>query len=155
MHLNAYSHLVLAHRFGVRLAERGRGGVILVGSPGAEHGIPWLAAHAAAKAYVNTLGRGLHAEFTARGLSLLLLAPGATATELAARRGLPTTGAMPVSDCVSRALRGLESGRAVVIPGLAARVLARMPVRLTQRMLGRVMASAAQRGDAEARRSAS
>lgn len=151
MHLNAFSHLVLAHRFGARMAERGHGGVILVGSPGAEHGIPWLAGHTAAKAYVNTLGRGLHAEFAARGVSMLVLAPGATATELAARRGLPTTGTMPVSKCVSRALRGLESGRAFVTSGLAARVLARMPIRLTQRILGRVMADAATRESAGAR----
>ncbi|PXX61738.1 hypothetical protein DFR70_108296 [Nocardia tenerifensis] len=149
LHLNAYSHLVLTHRFGERMARRGKGGVVLLGSPGAEHGIPWLAAHTAAKSYVNTLGRGLHSEFAARGITLVVLAPGAVATELQRRRALPEAGAMSVSDCVSQALRGLESGRAEVIPGLVPRVMRRLPARVTRRLLGKVMATAAERAETD------
>lgn len=145
LHLNAFSHLVLTHRFAERMARRGKGGVVLLGSPGAEHGIPGLAAHTAAKAYVNTLGRGLHDELATRGITLTVLAPGAVATELQRRRALPETGAMPVSDCVTRALRGLESGRAEVIPGLMPRVMRRIPARITRRLLGRIMTTAADR----------
>ncbi|MFI1917847.1 SDR family NAD(P)-dependent oxidoreductase [Nocardia sp. NPDC020380] len=151
LHLNAFSHLVLTHRFGERMARRGKGGVVLLGSPGAEHGMPWLAAHTAAKAYVNTLGRGLHDELAARGITLTVLAPGAVATELQRRRALPETGAMPVSDCVAQALRGLASGRAEVIPGLMPRVMRRLPARLTRRLLGQVMRKAADRAAADGR----
>ncbi|WP_432954040.1 SDR family NAD(P)-dependent oxidoreductase [Micromonospora haikouensis] len=134
---------MLARVFGRRLADRGRGGVVLVGAAGAEHGIPWLAAPAAAKAYTNTLGWGLHAEFAARGVTVTVLAPGPTRTELQSRRSLPDSVGMTASDCVSQALRALEAGRGMVIPGVVARVLNRLPATLTRRIAGRTMAAAA------------
>ncbi|WFE56426.1 SDR family NAD(P)-dependent oxidoreductase [Micromonospora sp. WMMD712] len=143
LQLNAYSHLVLARVFGGRLADRGRGGVVLVGAAGAEHGIPWLAAHAAAKAYTNTLGRGLHAEFAARGVTVTVLAPGPTRTELQSRRSLPDSVGMTAADCVSQALRALAAGRGMVVPGVVARVMNRLPASLTRRIAGRTMAAAA------------
>ncbi|TCB95438.1 SDR family NAD(P)-dependent oxidoreductase [Micromonospora zingiberis] len=143
LQLNAHSHLVLAHLFGNRLADRGKGGVVLVGAAGAEHGIPWLAAHAAAKAYTNTLGRGLHTEFATHGINLTVLAPGPTHTELQSRRSLPDSVGMAASDCVSQALKALESGRGMVIPGMLARVMNRLPAGLNRRLAGQTMATAA------------
>ena len=40
LRLNTMSHLDIAHYFGGKLAERRRGGLILVGAMGAENGIP-------------------------------------------------------------------------------------------------------------------
>ncbi|GAA0598226.1 SDR family NAD(P)-dependent oxidoreductase [Kribbella sandramycini] len=142
--LNAGSHLVLTHHFGQRLAERGAGGVLLVGAAGAESGIPWAAAHAAAKAYTNTLARGLHAEFAERGLNLTVLTPGPTRTELQSRRALPETGGTTVSNAVSTALKALKAGDVEVTPGLAARVLNSLPASMSRRISGRTMAAAAQ-----------
>src|SRR3989441_7113839 len=48
LRLNTMSHLDIAHYFGRKLAERRRGGLILVGAMGAENGIPYLTDDAAA-----------------------------------------------------------------------------------------------------------
>lgn len=142
-HLNASSHLVLTHHFGNRLAERGKGGILLVGAAGVENGIPWLAAHAAAKAYTNTLARGLHAEFAERGIAITVLTPGPTRTELQDRRSLPDTGGTTVTTSVATALKALKAGLVEVTPGLTARVLNSLPAAMSRRMSGRTMAAAA------------
>src|SRR5580658_10488245 len=43
LRLNTMAHLDIAHHFGRKLAERRRGGLILIGSVGAEIGVPFLA----------------------------------------------------------------------------------------------------------------
>ena len=68
LRLNTMSHLDIAHYFGRKLAERKRGGLILVGAMGAENGIPRITNDAAAKAYVHSLGEALHYEFKALGV---------------------------------------------------------------------------------------
>src|SRR5262249_30458277 len=50
--LNIAAHLNLTHHFGPKLAERGRGGVLLVSALGAAQGIPYMANDSATKAYV-------------------------------------------------------------------------------------------------------
>jgi short-subunit dehydrogenase len=40
LRLNTMAHLDIAHHFGAKLAERRRGGIILVGAMGAENGVP-------------------------------------------------------------------------------------------------------------------
>src|SRR5216684_3808133 len=55
LRLNTMSHLEIAHYFGRKLAERRRGGLILVGAMGAENGIPCIANDGGAKAYVHSL----------------------------------------------------------------------------------------------------
>jgi uncharacterized protein len=67
LRLNTMSHLDIAHYFGRKLAERRRGGLILVGAMGAENGIPCITNDGAAKAYVHSLGEALHYEFKPLG----------------------------------------------------------------------------------------
>src|SRR5947208_9812664 len=59
LRLNTMSHLDIAHYFGGKLAERKRGGLILVGAMGAENGIPCMANDGAAKAYVHSFAEAL------------------------------------------------------------------------------------------------
>src|SRR5580704_1935469 len=68
LRLNTMSHLNIAHYFGGKLAERRRGGLILVGAMGAENGIPCMANDGGAKAYVHSLGEALHYEFKPLGV---------------------------------------------------------------------------------------
>src|SRR5438132_7387165 len=42
LRLNTMAHLDVAHHFGRKLAERKRGGLILVGAMGAENGVPCM-----------------------------------------------------------------------------------------------------------------
>src|SRR6266571_7684678 len=56
LRLSTMSHLDIAHYFGRKLAERRRGGLILIGSVGAEIGVPFLANDSGAKPYIHSLG---------------------------------------------------------------------------------------------------
>src|SRR5258708_25577340 len=80
LRLNTMSHLDIAHYFGGKLAERRRGGLILVGAMGAENGIPCMANDGGAKAYVHSLGEALHYEFKPLGVYLTRLAARGTDT---------------------------------------------------------------------------
>ena len=80
LRLNTMSHLDIAHYFGGKLAERRRGGLILVGAMGAENGIPCMANDGGAKAYVHSLGEALHYEFKPLGVHVTVLAAGITNT---------------------------------------------------------------------------
>ncbi len=65
----------LTHLFGRRMAERGRGHVLLVASLAAGQPCPNLAAYAAAKAYVLSFGEALHVELAPR-VGVTVLSPG-------------------------------------------------------------------------------
>jgi len=86
--LNVDAPSELAHLFGNKMAaqkKRGgkRSGMILVSSLFAYQGIPNFAVYAATKAYVLTLGEALTAEMKRKGIDVLTLSPGLTATPFA------------------------------------------------------------------------
>jgi short-subunit dehydrogenase len=54
--LNAQAHLEISHHFGQRLAQRGRGGIMLTGAMGAVKGVPYVLNESASKSFVQTLG---------------------------------------------------------------------------------------------------
>jgi uncharacterized protein len=126
--LNTTAHLDLTHHFGARLAARGRGGIVLVSALGAGHGVPYMANAAATKAYVASLGEGLHVELATHGVHVTVLHPGPSRTPVLAELGLDA-GELPipvtsVDRCVSDTLRALERNRARCIPGRVNRVTA-------------------------------
>src|SRR2546425_9588636 len=95
LRLNTMAHLDIAHHFGAKLAERRRGGLILIGSMGAEIGVPFLANDGGAKAYVHSLGEALHYEFKPRGVYVTDVPPPLTTTAVPAQPGFhPRTTAM-------------------------------------------------------------
>ncbi|MCV7401928.1 SDR family NAD(P)-dependent oxidoreductase [Mycobacterium fragae] len=144
LRLNTAAHLGLSHHFGGRLARRGRGGIVLVSALGAIHGVPYLAHTAATKAYVASLGAGLHGELAKHGVHVTVLHPGPTRTPALAEFGLDPD-KMPIPpmaphDCVREALRALERNRARCIPGRINRVTtALVPPALTRSMMSRML----------------
>jgi short-subunit dehydrogenase len=86
--VNCRAALVLTHSLGARMVERGRGGIILVGSDAAYQGTPYVASYAATKAFNLILGEGLWYEGREDGVDVLGFAPGPTNTE-GQRRGNP------------------------------------------------------------------
>lgn len=82
--LNMVVPMQLVHRFAGKMAERGRGGVLLVSSLFAYQGIPYVANYAATKAYILTLGEALHVELGKRGVAVCVLSPGLTDTDMPA-----------------------------------------------------------------------
>jgi hypothetical protein len=134
------SHLDIAHYFGGKLAERSRGGLILVGAMGAENGIPCMANDGGAKAYVHSLGEALHYEFKSLGVYVTVLAAGVTNTAVIEKFGLdPKTmpmNPMSVEQCVSEGLSGLSKNRSRVVPGHLNRIMnALVPASLARKML--------------------
>jgi len=78
--VNCRTPLILAHEFGRAMAERGRGGLLLMSSMSALQGSPLVATYAATKAFGLVLGEGLWEEFRGRGVDVLAFCAGATRT---------------------------------------------------------------------------
>jgi short-subunit dehydrogenase len=140
LRLNTMAHLDIAHHFGQKLGERRRGGIILVGALGAENGIPCMANDGGAKAYVHSLGEGLHYEFKPLGVYVTVLAAGVTNTAVLDKFGLnPKTmpmKPMSVEQCVSEGLSGLLKNRSRIVPGRLNRIMnALVPASLARKLL--------------------
>src|SRR3984957_8220167 len=139
LRLNTMSHLDIAQYFGRKLAERRRGGLILVGAMGAENGIPFITNDAASKAYVHSLGEGLHYEFKPLGVYVTVLATGITNTPVLEKfsfdpKTMPMK-PMSVEQCVSEGLSGLIKNRSRVVPGRLNRIMnALVPASLARKM---------------------
>jgi uncharacterized protein len=148
LRLNTMAHLDITH-FGAKLAERRRGGLILIGSLGAEIGVPFLANDGGAKAYIHSLGEALHYEFKPRGVYVTVVPPPLTNTAVLAKLGFdPRTmpmKPMSVAQCVSEGLNALRENRSRIVPGrlnrfMDAFVPAFVKRTFTAKMLGKALA---------------
>ena len=113
------------------MLRRGSGKILNVGSVvGYQPGGPRLAAYYASKSYVLAFSRGLRRELDGTGVSVTLLSPGATRTGFEERSGMPETrtyrwfGSSDPAGVARAGYRGLQRGRASVIPGWVNRLLA-------------------------------
>jgi short-subunit dehydrogenase len=150
LRLNTLAHLDLAHHFGQRLADRGRGGLLLVSSLGARQGWPGAADYAASKAFVMILGESLNVELRKHGVTVTVLLPGATETEMVRSYGVDAATMnrmmrpmrlMSVEQVVAEGLEALDARRPTHIAGRANRSMASLlPRRAFTRMLGSMSA---------------
>jgi len=102
LEVNTRAPLVLSHTFGRKMAERGRGGIVMVSSGAAYQGVPNQTNYAATKAYLLSLAEGLSAEWKPQGVDVLCTTPGPVHTEGAAdvdfsRQPLPPVTARAVA----------------------------------------------------------
>lgn len=86
--LNIGVQLRLAQHFGKRLKDRGRGGLLLVGSLAGYLGQPQIGVYSAAKAFDRIFAEGLWAELEPHGVDVLHLVLGVTRTPAMERAGL-------------------------------------------------------------------
>ena len=140
--VNCRAPLRMSLHFGRRFAERGRGGIVLMGSIVGFQGTPYAAHYAATKAYVQTLAEALHAELTPLGVDVLSSAPGPTDSGFAARAGQQMGATLRPEDVARGTLDALGRGP-TVLPGtlskLLAYSLAPLPRWARVRIMGRVM----------------
>ena len=140
--VNALAVLDLTQHYATRLVARRRGGIVLVSSIVALQGVAGTANYAASKAYVHTLGEGLHDELRPHGVDVLIAAPGPVASGFGARAGLNQTGMTP--DEVAHATLAALGHRRLVRPGRLSKLLgwslAIAPRRVRSRILTRVIA---------------
>ena len=142
--VNVTALVALTHAFLPSMLERGRGGVINVASTAAFQPVPYMAVYAGTKAFVRSFSEALHEEVRARGVRVVALCPGPTATEffgtdIAAPRGPIRT----VRDVVTTGFRAYDAGAPVVIDGASNRLLIALssliPRRWATRIAGRIM----------------
>jgi uncharacterized protein len=132
----------LAHTFAQRMAARGSGGIVLMGSILGRQGVPWVSCYAATKGYVRILAEGLHHELQPRGIDVLSLEAGPVHTGFEVRAGLKYSFAA-TPEVVAQAAVAELGKRSSVVPGWRARFLvlstAFLPRGLRIRILGDVM----------------
>lgn len=140
--LNCRAVLRQSRYFGRRFARRGRGGLVLFGSLLGFQGAPHAAHYAATKAYVQTLGEGLHVELAPRGVDVLVAAPGPVHTGFAARARMSMFAA-DRPDVVARATVAALGRRMTVTPGPLGKFLTwslmTAPRPWRTRIMGRIM----------------
>lgn len=142
--LNAVSHLRLVHHYGRPLINRGRGGIVLVSAMGALAGIPYMANDAATKAYVTSLGQGLHSELEKSGIHLTVVIPGPTETAIIEKFGLDKVKLpvkpMPVEQCVAEGLAALQANRSTHLTGRLNRIMAGLiPASISRKMNSKML----------------
>lgn len=113
--LNITRPLELSRVLGRRLAARGRGGLLLVGSSAGYLGHADIAIYAAAKAFTRIFTEGLWLELGERGVDVLYLVLGLTATPAMERAGLDLTGAADPDDVAEQGLSALGAGPVHVV----------------------------------------
>jgi len=80
LHVNARAGLMLAHHFGKKMAERGKGGIIFLSSASAMYGTAYSANYAGTKAYNLILAESLWYELSPYGVDVLGFMAGSTKT---------------------------------------------------------------------------
>jgi len=144
--VNCRGPLVLAHHFGRRMAERGRGGIVLMSSLAGFQGQAMVGTYAATKAFSLVLGETLWDELADHGVDALAFCPGATSTPsfLASNprsAGKLSAPVMSPEATVAEALAALGGGPSAIAGRsnrIAAFVLHRLlPRRALVRLMGR------------------
>lgn len=143
--LNAIAHMEIAHHFGRRLVNRGKGGIVLSGAMGAAAGIPFMANDSGSKAYVQAFGEALHVELKPYGVSVTVLIVAPTQTAIIEKFGMePKTipmKPMTTEQCAFEGLQGLVNNCSTILPGRVNRVLdGLIPTSVARVMMGKMMA---------------
>lgn len=115
--LNCRAPLALARHYLPPMAERGRGGLIVMSSMAGQQGSAGIAAYAATKAFDVVLAEGLWAELRPSGVDVLACVPGAVSTPGLARGSQGRApGTVSAEVVVRSALRSLGR-KPRVVPG--------------------------------------
>jgi uncharacterized protein len=137
--LNVRAPLVLVHLLGRRMAERGRGGIVLMSSVAGIIGSPYSATYSGSKAFALGFGDSLWAELEPRGVDVVTCAAGPTETPTYAQVRTSSFPPTMDPDYVVRAALGALGKRPRVVPGLFNRLttwlLAPLPRTTVLRMI--------------------
>lgn len=113
---------MLTHHFARVLVERGRGGIILVGSMAGNTGTPNLSTYGASKAYQQLLAEALWSELRPRGVDVLAMVLGPTHTPAGEHAGFVRNADVPSlssDEVVAHALKSIGEGPVEFPPPLA------------------------------------
>ena len=146
--LNVVALLRLTHAALTAMETRSSGAILNLASLAAYQPAPHSATYGATKAFVHSFTHAVHEEARGTGVRVLLVCPGYTHTEFHDRAGLGVT-ELPefvwqeADAVVDAALRDLDRGRSVSIPGAlnqtAAAFSSLSPAGITRRVAGLVV----------------
>ena len=145
--LNCGVLVELAHAVLPAMLDRRSGAILNVASTAAFQPGPGMAVYFATKAFVLSFSEALHEEVKKEGVVIAALCPGPTATEFGKVAGYRPANASnrlaaASADVVRRGLSGLESKRAVVVPGALNKAVVQVhrffPRALVRRAAGRL-----------------
>jgi short-subunit dehydrogenase len=150
--LHVLATLRLTHAALPGMVARGRGGIVNVSSVAAFATAPGGVSYSATKAWMNSFSEGLALELKCAGspVRVQALCPGFTITDFheAAnidRKTIPESWWMSAEDVVAASLKGLESGKTVVVPGLLYKAVVLLTKLLPRALLDAVMIRRARR----------
>ncbi|MBV9311917.1 MAG: SDR family oxidoreductase [Solirubrobacterales bacterium] len=121
--VNCEAIIDLCGRYAPPMAERGEGAILNVASTAAFQPLPNQATYASSKAMVLSFSESLHQELKPKGVTVTALCPGPVKTEFAEVAGIAAADSTPsfiwasAEDVAESAVKGLDSGERVVIPG--------------------------------------
>ncbi|RMH04495.1 MAG: SDR family oxidoreductase [Planctomycetota bacterium] len=145
--LNCEAVVRTSHLFLPAMAERGRGGMVVVASTASFQPCPWMAVYGATKAFDLHLAEALAVELEPRGVDVLAVCPGHTDTEFHAIAGVkgPVAGGSADPAAVVKGALDRLGRRQTWVPGWLNRCMSWAPRfgprRLTARLTGRLLAS--------------
>jgi short-subunit dehydrogenase len=118
--LNTEGPAMLAHHFGRKMAARGRGGIILMGSLAGNAGSPSVIPYAGAKAFSQNFAEGLWWELKQHGVDVLHVVVGSTDTPAMKRLGIVfrKNQADNPDDVARFTLEHLGKGPVAVVPSM-------------------------------------
>ena len=132
------------------MLARRSGAIVNVSSFASFQAAPTWAVYTATKAYVTSFSESVHEEVRGSGVRVLALCPGMTSTEFQERNGfdpsrVPKMAWSTPEAVVEVALRDLERGRAVSVPGLSNKGLVALSHLLPRALARRTAAAVANR----------
>jgi short-subunit dehydrogenase len=121
--LNTIGQAILTHHFGKRMAARGKGGMVLMGSIAGNGGCPSVVPYAGAKAFSQIFSEGLWWEMKQHGVDVLHVAVGSTATPAMARLGIAyrKNAVDEPQDVARHVLANIANGPVTVVPSMVDR----------------------------------
>jgi short-subunit dehydrogenase len=137
LNVRALTELSLAW---IDILKRRKGGILNVGSVAGFLPGPGMAVYYATKAYVLSFSQALHHELKPFGVRVTVLCPGPVPTEFQARAGVSSTTfprllARSAERVADEGYRGLQAGRAVIVPGGPNKVVTVLTRLLPRRLL--------------------
>jgi short-subunit dehydrogenase len=125
INVNVASLVALTHAFLPGMLERGNGGVINVASTASFQPVPYMAVYGATKAFVCSFSEALHEEVRRRGVRVIALCPGPTATEFFGTGHVlePKAPIRTAGDVVRTGLAAYDTATPVAIDGLFNKLL--------------------------------